>query len=241
MISQEEHQGGLSIVITSEIGKAHCKLGLPNQDAAGYQQREDSFFLAVADGVGSCPRAEVGAQAAVAAAAAVFEELEDGAIPFKGDTIARTLLDLWRNSLNDCDQCCTTLKAVFKLEQRLIATSIGDGFIAISSGGADLLSPTQEENFLNETDCLSSRTEENDFWTAEFFLTPCRPYAIFCCTDGIANAILPGTELSLTKEIETALSGPQLRGALEELLRDISSYSGDDKTIGVVKYDAECS
>ena len=60
---------------------------------------------------------------------------------------------------------------------------------------------------------------------------------VFACTDGVSNGIQEGREMDLVRNIETEIPGDQLRKELENLVEELSDYSSDDKTVGVVKYE----
>ncbi|MGV8027437.1 MAG: protein phosphatase 2C domain-containing protein [Anaerolineaceae bacterium] len=235
----EERYGNLIFVTASDIGSNHQKLGQPNQDAVAYFCVGEDFVLSVSDGVGSCKKAELGSRFVVDSSLKLFQAIKNGSIPFETDIIAEKLIELWHSSIADdnIDDYCATLKAVFKIVNQVKVFSIGDGFIAISSDGINLISPIEETHFTNETNCLNAQASESDFWTAEFYLDTFKPYVIFCCTDGIANGILPGKEINLVEEIEKDICANELRHALEEFLSDVSNYCFDDKTVGVVKYE----
>lgn len=235
----EERYGNLIFVTASDIGSNHQRLGQPNQDAVASFCAGEDFVLSVSDGVGSCKKAELGSRFAVDSSVKLFREIKNGFIPFETDIITERLIELWYFSIADgnIDDYCATLKTVFKIVNQVKVLSIGDGFVGISSDGLNLISPTDETHFTNETNCLNAQSSESDFWTADFYLDTFKPYVIFCCTDGIANGILPGKEISLIQEIEKNVHVDQLRQVLEEFLSDVSNYSFDDKTIGVVKYE----
>lgn len=239
MISKEERHGKLTFVTVSDIGSNHRALLMTNQDAAAFLCVDEDFVLAVSDGVGSCKRSEVGSNSAVNCCINVFEKIKNRTIAFENDSIAEELIFEWRSSLETevVDDTCATLKTVFKVGNVIKAFSIGDGFIAVSSDGISLLSPTEEASFTNETKCLSSQIKESSFWIADFYLDINKCYAIICCTDGVANGIIFGKEISLVEDIEKVTSPNDLRTELEELLSDISNYCFDDKTVGVVKYE----
>lgn len=239
MISCEEHANGLTIVTLSDIGSAHRALLMPNQDSADFVIDGEDFVLAVSDGVGSCPKAELGSKAAVASCIRVFTSIKNKVLDFGSDNIADAIISEWRVCLEreDPDDCCATLKAMFKIGQEIKAVSIGDGFIAISSAGYELVSPPEEGAFSNETNCLCSQTRLCDLWVGGFDLDVRTPYAAFCCTDGVANGIVAGQEADLVKEIEKRTSADMLRKELEGMLEEISAYCADDKTVGVVKYE----
>ena len=97
--------------------------------------------------------------------------------------------------------------------------------------------PQDDTLFANQTQCLNEAVLSSDFWTAEFSLDTDVAYAVFLCTDGVANGISDGMELELVREIEAAVPPEKLKSELEDLITDISDYSFDDRTIGVVKYE----
>ena len=43
--------------------------------------------------------------------------------------------------------------------------------------------------------------------------------------------------MDLVRNIETEIPGDKLRKELENLVEELSDYSSDDKTVGVVKYE----
>ena len=239
MISKEEHYGNLTFVTVSDVGSNHRALLLPNQDAVTFSSSGEDFVIAVSDGVGSCKKADIGSDRAVNSCVEVFEKIRNSEIAFEDESVVREIISMWRSSLKTeaIDDCCATLKAVFKIGNVIKAVSIGDGFIAITSEGIHLLSPVEESNFNNETKCLSSCVKESDFWVADFCIDLHKTYAIMCCTDGVANGILAGKEIDLVEHIEGAAAKEGLKAELEVLLGEISNYCFDDKTVGVVRYE----
>lgn len=239
MTFREERTKVLTIVTVSDLGSNHRALLMPNQDSADFVIDGDDFVIAVSDGVGSCSKAELGSNSAVASCLHVFTQIKNGTIEFDSDNIVEAVVKKWYASLDleNPDDCCATLKAVFKIGQALKAISIGDGFIAISSDGFHLLSPAEETTFTNETSCLCSKINVRDFWCGNFNLDIRKPYAVFCCTDGVANGIVEGQEQNLVDDIEKNISAEKLKTELATLIEEISDYCFDDKTVGVVKYE----
>jgi|LSQX01.1.fsa_nt_gb hypothetical protein len=234
----EKRYENLIFITMSDIGSNHRILGQPNQDAAAYCCMGEDFVLSVSDGVGSCKKADIGSKFAVDASIKLFEKIKYGFIPFESHIIVQKLIEHWRSLITDgnIDDYCATLKSVFKINNQIKILSIGDGFVAVTSDGINLMSPTGETNFTNETKCLNSQSSASDFWTGDFHLDIFKPYVVFCCTDGIANGILPGKEINLVEEIEKDICPDELGHALEDFFKDVSNYSFDDKTVGVVKY-----
>ena len=100
MISREEHAQGLTLVTVSDIGSNHRALLLPNQDSVDFIIDGEDFVLAVSDGVGSCPKAELGSKEAVASCIRVFTLIKNRIIEFESDNVVDVLINEWRVSLD---------------------------------------------------------------------------------------------------------------------------------------------
>ena len=239
MISKKENHADCTFVVVSDTGVSHRVKGVPNQDAADYVSINGDFALAVSDGVGSCKKAELGSAAAVEAIKRVFFFLQGQPFPSVLTKITRRIVDEWVSLLAGAnpDDCCATLKAAMKLGDKLLLISVGDGLLAVSSSGMKCCAPSENTLFTNQTQCLNSSIKEDDFWTSVFKLDIYVPYVVFACSDGVSNGIQEGREMDLIKEIETQITASELQSELETLLVDISDYSSDDRTVGVVKYE----
>ena len=241
MMSNEEYQDGLLLASVSDVGENHRILCMPNQDAVGYKCLDGDFVLAVSDGVGSCSMSQRGANIAVEVCIVAFLRLKKHTLEFKDQTLSGFILDEWRRnvgneaSLNDHS---TTLKVVFKVGSVVKLLSLGDGIVAVSSNGRFQICPIDERRFVNETKCLGRCTRIEDFWTSDFYLDDHTPYVAFCCTDGIANSIEMGKEFNVINDIEKNIKMSDLKKELEDFTIEIGKYSFDDRTIGVVKYNA---
>lgn len=241
MISKKEKHADCTFVVVSDIGVSHRINGVPNQDAADYVSINEDFALVVSDGVGSCKKAEIGSAAAVEAVKRVFLSLQGKLLPSVLTEITSRIIDEWKFLLAEAnpDDCCATLKAAMKLGDKLLLISVGDGLLAVSSSGITCCVPTDNTLFTNQTQCLNSSIKEADFWTSVFKLDIYIPYVVFACSDGVSNGIQEGREMDLIKEIEIQITASELQSELEALLVDISEYSSDDRTVGVVKYEGK--
>lgn len=239
MITKREQHGDYTFVTVSDTGVNHAIHGVRNQDAAMFMVAGEDFALAVSDGVGSCARADFGAQAAVASVRGVFYSAKEAQTVPPQAEILKQIIAEWKHLLGNInpDECCATLKAAMKLGNKLLMFSIGDGVLAVTSRGMHCCAPTDTNMFANQTMCLNAGIHVEDFWTSEFRLDTYVPYVVFACTDGVANGIQEGKELELVSEIETKTSVDELQHELEALVIDISEFSSDDRTVGVVKYE----
>lgn len=237
MILKEEQRGDLYVAIVTDTGVSHRLSNKPNQDDVLYSFLEEDFVLAVSDGVGSCPKAEIGSKAAVATASRVFETVRSNACDLAD--IPGELIAEWKQLLSDefLDDCCATLKIAMKLSNQLILISIGDGMLVMTSNGFKVEAPSDEMLFANQTKCLSSFVKPEDIWIKEIHLDLHVPYVVFMCTDGIANGLKDGSEYELVREIEGNTPSEKLKEELEQLVIDISDFSFDDRTLGVAKYE----
>lgn len=239
MISKEERRENLTFVTVSDVGANHRVLCMPNQDAVGFVCSDEDFVIVVSDGVGSCKEAETGSRFVVKAVTKLFHDLKASSLHQNNLEIADTIIANWKASIgnNSIDEYCATVKAVIKLGNTAKVISLGDGIAAITSNGLSLTSPVEESAFTNETKCMNSLVSPENIWIGDFSIDTYVPYAVFCCTDGVANGLISGKELELVNEIEHSTSSDALKTELENLIVEIGDYSFDDKTVGVVKYE----
>ncbi len=239
MISKAERHGDYAFAVVSDTGINHRLDDKPNQDAIDFRVSGDDFAMAVSDGVGSCANAELGAQAAVSAVMRAFEFVRSADLRPNVSNIAGFIVNTWKELLKNekLDDCCATLKAVIKYGNKLLLFSIGDGFLIVTSGGLNCQAPQDNDVFINQTTCLSANVKPSDFWVSRFDLDTYMPYAILVCSDGVANGIQTGHEIEMVAEIEAGISKDDLLSELKGLVADLAEYGGDDRTVGVVKYE----
>lgn len=239
MTSFEEQHGDYHFIAVSDIGINHRIKGIPNQDAVLFHSYGENFMLAVSDGVGSCNQAELGSRYAVEATKSVFRELLSGTLSDEPLLVAETLIQIWREQISygKEDDYCATLKAAIMINRDLLMISIGDGILAMTSMEVQIIAPIDSEFFANQTNCFNRQVKATDFWIRKHHLDYNIPYVVFACTDGIANNIQEGREIDLVREIEAHCNPQNLKSEIETLVVDISEYSSDDRTIGVVKYE----
>lgn len=239
MISHAEQHGNVTLVAISDTGVSHRINHISNQDAVEYFVMDDDYMLAVSDGVGSCKKAEVGSKAAILAVKEVFILVKNKKISEDITEITDNIIAKWHLLLKGekPNECCATLKAAMKLGSVILLFSIGDGILAISSAGMRISSPVESNLFTNQTTCLNEIVSAENIWKSVFKLDTQVPYVVFACSDGVANGIQEGREMELIEEIENGTEANELQTELENLLMEISEYSSDDRTVGVVKYE----
>ena len=236
MITREEHADDYVYLTATNTGESHLSRGLCNQDASCYMHSSNGFALAVADGVGSCAKADVGAKAACSAVVDSFSLIEDDLLELSSTSVTDAIIVRWRGMLLNerLSDCCSTLKAAIGWGSRLLLLSLGDGLIAVSSGEYGVVSPADVGLFANQTNCLSADTTPADFWSETTILESKAGFALFMCTDGVSSQLKDGVELDLVREIERYGTPTVIRSEIEDLVKLVSDYNNDDKTVGIV-------
>jgi hypothetical protein len=234
-----------TIVGASAAGASHVRRGVPCQDAFCALEHGPAFAIAVADGLGTAPRSDLGADlATVAAAVRALQFADDDPVvaALEGMIAARDALEASADTrgIPLRDLGCTLLVAAGNAERIGIA-HIGDG--AVVGRAADewhVLSPPGASEYVNETDPITGADWERHVRCVSV-LDGVDALALF--TDGCQHAGLrsDGTRLcahtsffdplaafvcSNTSELEASL-------ALRNLLagRKLGEHSDDDKTL----------
>jgi len=237
MIVKQELSENLAFLGISVKGEAHLKADKPNQDAIGFNSIDGSFVIAVSDGLGSCNNSQIGAQKAVSLCNEIFIEIMDEQINFKPENIVKRFLVLWNEAFPGvvAKEYSATLKAVFLINNELIAISVGDGLLLIRVDNTVHALGNEGGGFINETDCLSYGMNPDIFKTAG--IEKVKGAFVFICTDGVSNTISEGCEHKLIEEIASMENIHELRTEIERMFVEMSRYNSDDKTIGLVKYE----
>lgn len=173
--------GGISIK-----GRSHEK----NQDSFICEQVNDSYLIAVSDGLGSKILSEKGSEALTFAARAVFIGREG--LVHDADDLKQFVAEIhsrWLTSLEvqnfPVEDCYCTCLIFLLLPEKIFAARLGDGFIGILADEEfSCLFDSKENRFFNETDCLTENFFIDDWQFVEL------PYNFFSgaivCTDGVS-------------------------------------------------------
>lgn len=241
MMHREVSQGNTYILGVTETGKSHRIIGKDNQDHFAFEVVSQGFAFAISDGVGSCRSAERGSEYAVQAVLHTFRELIGGRIPFDKEVIVSNIITCWRSQIPDAkiNDYCATLKYVIKYDNVFLLASLGDGYLIAAFSDEIVKAPEIESSFSNETTCLYESTSIHDFWYKTYPLN-CNDenYTIFLATDGITNGITYGTDVDLVKEINYEMRSSDIKDEIYSFINEILKYSFDDKTLGIIKYEA---
>lgn len=215
--------------------------------------------LAVADGAGSRPSSDKGAELAVRLATTHFARHAAAAVGFESaDAVHALLLDAFRTVRAEflrrtgdaADDYATTLTVVVLAPTWLGHLSVGDGFVVLRAGTED---GERQFHLLPQADAPSEYSNETVFLTtsnaADWVRTACvRDYAIdgvLLSTDGLAQIALSWADgrplepnTSFASAVLRSLDAPgadsaEDDAALAELLRSdrLTAINADDKTL----------
>ncbi len=240
MILKKNHTADFQILGLSARGKTHRDQGLPNQDGLGYFTSRYGAFFATADGVGSCPKAHIGAQRILKICRIVLHLLMRRRLPFSQPAIAAELVRRWRawHRPDTRELYATTLKAVFVCGGELAAVSVGDGALLLYDGQNVYRAEERPAgDFANETACFNRSIQAQE---VQGFQIKCpRRFVLFLCTDGISSAMKDNQFSLFIQELYARKSTDACQRELENFITEIDKYNGDDKTAEVIYYGAD--
>ena len=173
----------------SVIGENHLRQGIPNQDYCMGFHFPWGELVVVADGVGSCPKSDIGSRAACrAAATGVNFCVRKGVTDF--ERIQLLVYSLWLSELGAIppEDACSTCRMAFTLKDNLYLLSIGDGMTALCSDSPEntiVLEEDKENQFVNETYALSPEPSFSE-WRGDIY--PMKSFkGVLLSTDGVSE------------------------------------------------------
>jgi len=227
------------ILAASVAGASHVAGGLVCQDAFRVYEGDDVTVVAVADGLGSAKRSDLGAQAAVAAAVDRAAELaaDPCRAAVEGAVAARDALEKLA-CVEDCDirdLACTLI--VLVAADRVGVAHVGDGAaVGMCDGEPYVISPPAPSEYVNEVDSLAS-----DEWIDHIRPVLCVDTldAVAVFTDGCHHAAVrrgaahAGFFGPLFDYVRSGVAAEQGSTELTALLggRKMGEHSDDDKTL----------
>jgi len=153
------------VVFAKATGTAHLNNGLPCQDAADWRVLPSGFLtIALADGAGTAPQAETGANLAISAALTSLENSLANQFPSDMSAWIAALHQAFRtaqdvlfaeaqdNELTPGDYA-TTLTCLVAADHRLAFGQVGDGVLVARTSSGELYTLTQPQRgeYANET------------------------------------------------------------------------------------------
>ena len=218
-------------------GTAHAYHGLPNQDAFLIRKTQNGVAAVVADGLGSKPYADVGAQQACRAAVRAIKTFEN-----RSDIAFSDLLMLiqsyWISALTayPASNCSATCLFLYVTDTDITAARLGDGMICLlGKNAADsvVLTDEKEDSFANATDCLTSEHILSK-WEIKKYERSLFTSAVIC-TDGIASDLQDGAHRDFVRELTIQSVQKSVYKNRSDAKKWLTAWpvtgSGDDKTL----------
>lgn len=241
----------------SVIGPSHIKNNIPCQDSCDYGILStgcaDWAIIAVADGLGSAKKSDIGSKIAVETAVSEgikIIEHSDSILDYKATL--RQIIKSSRDALEKCsidnkfplrDLACTLIVALY-FEKDVFVAHIGDGGVVAKIGeDLSIVSEPGESEYLNEVIPLTSKNWEDDLRISSKF-SNVQSLAVF--TDGCQRAALIKSPtgfkpfegffnpiFNYSSKIDDLI---QAKFDIEELLssQKLKDNSEDDKTLVIL-------
>lgn len=247
------------IIGTSVIGVSHLKSGLPCQDACNYKvTNKGTAIVAVADGVGSVPKSDIGAKFVVSEAISQLEQIEQTKDKIDTEDIrnvvalTREKLKEMANQMNeDFENLATTLILLVAYitqdnQKEVLIAHVGDGAVVAKSDKLEILSLPEESEYINEVTPITSESWEKymrlykftkDFECIAVMTDGCQP-AAFKKQDGVSVPFEGFFEpiFQYSKSITNPEEGTEeIRKLLSS--QKINQYIYDDKTLVVLVFE----
>lgn len=199
-----------------------------NQDSIFFDANSDSFGLSICDGLGS---AALSAQGSAEAATIMVTQLLNGR--FGKDSFKKEWLKRFPDSTQKYN---TTAKFVFLGQGKIRLGGIGDGTIALKSGGK-ISEYTSRGDFANQTSCVFDLAYDANF--VDKTILPKFPAAIMISTDGFSEDIKDdGLEILMNaayESLQNPKTSEEFDDSLNELLKNWPNpTNGDDKTAAFI-------
>ncbi len=240
------------IIGASVIGPLHIIKDMPCQDACAFKAFTSGFgVIAVADGLGSALKSEIGASSAVNASEQKVEEILNGKSALEDiSEVAKEAVFSARKALEEKSielQCelrdlACTLIVVVMYKNSIVVAHIGDGaVIAETHDGLKLISaPDESSEYANEVSPITGKD-----WEQSLRISPQATdvLGVMAFTDGCQRAafrktqdgLLPfdgfcGTLFSYMKEVKDLKEAEEdIKSLL--LSKKVCENSEDDKTL----------
>lgn len=244
---------GWRVVGASVRGVSHIKSGQSCQDAHHWQVTPSGVLIgAVADGAGSAPLAEFGADAAVAGAVeAVWQAVQNGMLPETDEDWRDLLAEGLRGALSGVERAAearsastrdlaSTLILMIATPTTVAVAQIGDGAAVVgdTEGTLHALTVPQGGEYVNETTFLIDTVALE---AAEFVIWRHPATCIAAFSDGLQRLALrlpmgtPHTPFfaPLFRFVATAEAGSEARDQLAQFLMSprLAERTDDDLTL----------
>lgn len=224
----------------SEIGKRHKEQNLENQDSIFVGKvSNDTYCLAVADGVSSCKWAKKGSEAAVDAVKNLALKLSVSELQIEdSDEIRRFVVRDWKSHFDGLwNDYGTTLNFVIWCNGDVVIGQIGDGLIVTSLNDELILMTNMDEFYTVETYALAEVVLKNSFKIR--CATNIKKIIALAMTDGIGKELDLSSIDDFKKYFVSLVSEKERDTEIESWMKHLREKNDDDKTIGLLVLEGE--
>ena len=128
-----------------------------NQDNFCCNPLKNGYVMAVSDGLGSKSDSQYGSKAICESIISVLNRMDLCELKGKKEELIYSVHGEWKSRLSEMDisQCYATMLFCVVTPEMIIASRLGDGFLAVlCNGKVNVLFDKKDEYFANETDCF---------------------------------------------------------------------------------------
>lgn len=218
----------------SVIGPRHVDLGEPNQDAAVLSGSRGGWIAAVADGLGSRTRSDLGARSACQVTRRILRPISNRVDPL---VVLPLIHQRWLEAIDPVpprDAATTLLFSCVTDRGEVRAAQLGDGLLLVKYAGVFHRITPERTAFGNQTWALES-TYSQDKWNSTKGMLTKPGDGVVLMTDGVADDLEP-THLAdffdgLYKDLRARNRRRGRRWLRSELNNWATPLHSDDKTL----------
>lgn len=221
----------------SVIGPRHFELGEPNQDAMALAGCRGGWIAAVADGLGSRPRSDVGARSACQISRRILRNAPNN---FDLTAMLPLTYQHWLEAIEPTsprDAATTLLFSRVTAAGDVHAAQLGDGLLLVRCAGEFRRVTPVRTAFGNQTWALESRHEQDKWSVTQGRLTEPGD-GIVMMTDGVADDLEPAQLSEFFDALYQDLSTRNRRSGRRWLQSELKDWAtplhSDDKTLVVI-------
>lgn len=218
----------------SVIGPRHLDLGEPNQDAMALTGWRGGWIAAVADGLGSRPRSDLGARNACQVSRRILRTASNS---FDLPATLPLIHQEWLKAIEPTtprDAATTLLFGRVTAEGDVHAAQLGDGLLLVRCAGQFRRITPDRTAYSNQTWALES-THLQDKWCTTFGRLTEPGDGVVLMTDGVADDLEPAQLAEFFDALYQDLSTRNRRRGRRWLQSELNNWAtplhSDDKTL----------
>lgn len=237
MIDYYKKDNVLSITY-SKIGSNHVKDCTQNQDSIKFEQiNDETWYLALADGVSTAKYAKDGAIAAILTVREISEALYNKKYSIDDvDSLKVAFVRLWKSRLKrEWNKYASTINFIIFVNSEVLIGQIGDGLMVVNIDGKEEVFTDTEEFYTSQTYALGEVVRKKSFMLEVRHVD--KSMFTYMTSDGIGKEIAEQSRNELGKYLFTMLNNSKelIEEELNHWIKDLEVKNGDDKSIGVIR------